>query len=116
MLRKQNINIIFESDSNRVANEIINCDGDIQIQGIYKDKNNTTSVNLLNPNEHDLQNMIHETRDITHEPTDAIPIVKKEIPMYENTLPTHRKIYDIASMEVYEVHLKMQSKPRLKVK
>ena len=90
-----------------MANELINCDDDIQIQGIYKDKNNTTSVNMLSPNEHDLQNLIQEANNNTHEPMLYQLSTNKRIPMYENTLPIHRNIYDIARMEVYELHLKI---------
>ena len=32
-----------------------------------------------------------------------------EISKYENTLPNHRKIYDIAHMEVYELYLEVMS-------
>ena len=90
-----------------MANELINCDDDIQIQGIYKDKNNTSSVDLLNPNEHDLQNLIQEANNNTHEPMLYQLSTNKRIPMYENTLPINRNIYDIARMEVYELHLKI---------
>ena len=90
-----------------MANELINCDDDIQIQGIYKDKNSTTFVNLLNPNEHDLQNLMQEATNNTHGPMLHQLSKNKETPMYENTLPTHRKIYDFARMEIYELHFKM---------
>ena len=36
-----------------------------------------------------------------------LPIGRK-VPMYENTLPTNREIYDIAKMEVYELHRKIE--------
>ena len=90
-----------------MANELINCDDDIQIQGMYKDKINTTFVNLLNSNEHDLQNLIQEASDNTHEPMLYQLSRNKEIPMYENTLPIHRTCYDIARIEVYEIHLQI---------
>ena len=48
----------FESDHIIVANELINCSDDIQMQGIHKEENNTASVNLLILNEHDLQHLI----------------------------------------------------------
>ena len=51
-----------------MANEIISCDDDITVQGSYKDTGNTTYVNMLNLNEHDLQNLIQETNDNTQEP------------------------------------------------
>ena len=69
-------------------------------------KNSTTSVNLLNSNEHGLRNLIQEASYNTHEPMLYQLSRNKEIPMYENTLPIHRKICNIARMEVYELHLK----------
>ena len=33
--------------------------------------------------------------------------IDNAIPTYENTLPIHRKTYDIAKMEVYELHRKI---------
>ena len=32
----------------------------------------------------------------------------RAIPTYEHTLPIHREIYDIATMEVYELHRKIE--------
>ena len=36
-------------------------------------------------------------------------IDKTEISKYENTLPIHRKIYDIANMEMYELYLEVMA-------
>ena len=36
-------------------------------------------------------------------------IDKTEISKYENTLPIHKKIYDIANMEMYELYLEVMS-------
>jgi hypothetical protein len=36
-------------------------------------------------------------------------IDKTEINKYENTLPIHRKIYDIANMEMYELYLEVMA-------
>ena len=32
----------------------------------------------------------------------------KETPLWGNTLPIHRKIYDIARMQMYEIDLEIQ--------
>ena len=66
-------------------------------------KTNNTTQRLLNSNEHDLQNLIQEANDNTHEPMLYQLSRNKEIPMYENTLPIHRKTY-IARITVYELH------------
>ena len=60
---------------------------------------------MLNSNEHGLQNLIQEANYNTHEPMLYQLSRNIEIPMYEHTLPIHRGIYDIARMEVYELHL-----------
>ena len=44
----------FESDYNVVASELLHNDDDIHIQGIFKDNNNTTSVNMLKLNDDEL--------------------------------------------------------------
>ena len=36
-------------------------------------------------------------------------IDKTEISKYENTLPIHRNIYDIANMEMYELYLEVMA-------
>ena len=36
-------------------------------------------------------------------------IDKIEISKYENTLPIHRRIYDIANMEMYELYLEVMA-------
>ena len=36
-------------------------------------------------------------------------IDKTEISKYENTLPIHRKIYDIANMDMYDLYLEVRS-------
>ena len=55
----------FESDCNLVANELIHNEDDIHIRGIYKDNDNTTSANLLNLHDEDLQNLIQEAQHNT---------------------------------------------------
>ena len=36
-------------------------------------------------------------------------IDKTEVSKYENTLPIHRTIYDIANMEMYELYLEVKA-------
>ena len=95
----------FESDYNVVANELIHNDDNIRIQGIYKDNNNTTYANMLNLNDEDFHNLIQAAQNNTQEPILYQLSTNKEIPMYENTLPIHRKNYDVARMQMYEIHL-----------
>ena len=61
----------------------------------------------MNLNGHGLQNLVPEADDNTNEPMLYQLSRNTEIPKYENTLPIHRNIYDIARMEVYELHLKV---------
>ena len=97
----------FESDYNVIANEFVNNDDDIHVKGICKYNNNTTSVNLVNLNENDLQYLIEDAHNNTIEPMLYKLSIDINIPTYENTLPIHRNICDIAKMEVYELHRKI---------
>ena len=98
----------FESDYNVIANELVKNDDNILVKGIYKENNNTKSVNLVNSNENDLQDLIEAAQNNTIESMlYKLPIDIKS-PTYENTLPIHRKIYDIAKTEVYELHRKIE--------
>jgi len=73
----------FESDYNVVANELIHNEDDIHIRGIYKDNDNTTSANLLNLHDEDLQNLIQEAQNNTQEPIMYQLSINKEMPMWE---------------------------------
>ena len=98
----------FESDYNVVANEVVHNDDDIKTRGIFKESNDTVSVNMLNLNDDDLQKLIQEAENSTQEPMIYQLTRNKDIPLWENTLPIHRKIYDIAKMQMYEIDLETQ--------
>ena len=59
-------------------------------------------------NDNELEQVIHQTADNTTEPILYQLSNKQEIPTYENTLPIHRKIYDKANMEMYELYLQIK--------
>ena len=64
-------------------------------------------INLLNAADDELDKIINsrsEEEPILHNIVD-----KTEISKYENTLPIHRKIYDIANMEMYDLYLEVMS-------
>ena len=63
---------------------------------------------MLNLNDDDLQKLIQEAQNNTQEPMLYQLTRNKEIPLWENTLPIHRKIYDIARMQMYEIDLETQ--------
>ena len=97
---------IFESDYDAVANDIVNNNdnGSIQIRGVYKnEKSQYEGIHFLNADENELDEIINSRSE--EEPMLYNVIVKTEISKYENTLPIHRKIYDIANMEMYELYL-----------
>ena len=62
----------------------------------------------MNLNENDLQDLIEDAQNNTIEPMLYKLSIDRQIPTYENTLPIHRKMYDIAKMEVYELHRKVE--------
>ena len=114
MLGRHSVNrsqIYYESDFNVVANEITNNPQlDFNIKGIYPNclegHVSHQHVNLLNLNDDALSKVISEhTEDV--EPLLYQISSKKSIPKYENTLAIHRKIYDIANMEMYELYMKV---------
>ena len=99
----------FESDYNVVANEVINNEnGAIQVKGLYKNgKSQFEHINLSNADDIELDKIINSRSE--EEPIRYNVINKSEISKYENTLPIHRKIYDIANMEMYELYLEVMS-------
>ena len=96
----------FESDYDAVANDVVNNNenGSIQIRGIYKNgKSQYEGINLLNADDDELDETINSRSE--EKPMLYNVLIKTEISKYENTLPIHRKIYDIANMEMYELYL-----------
>ena len=99
----------FESNYDVVANELINGTDNIEIKGIYPpDQTEAKHVNLLNLSDDELECVINTTADNTSEPILYQLSTNTEIPTYENTLPIHRKIYDKANMEMYELYLEVK--------
>jgi hypothetical protein len=93
-----------------VANELINNGNTIEIKGIYEQSktDDTGMINLLNLNDDELDDLINKTADITSKPILYQLSTNTEISTYENTLPIHRKIYDKANMEMYELDLQIK--------
>ena len=99
----------FESNYDVVANELINNENSVEIKGVYPQENNQTEyLNLLNVSNDEFNNVICETHNNTTEPLLYHLSMKVKIPMYGNTLPIHRKIYDVARMDMYELHLQIK--------
>ena len=98
----------FESNYDIVANEVINNEN-IDVKGVYKKSTGSQfeTINLLNADDNDLDRIINSRG--YEEPLIYNIIDKSEISKYENTLPIHRKIYDIANMEMYELYLEVLS-------
>ena len=98
-----------ESDYDVVANEVVNNEnGLIHIKGTYKnEKPQLENNNSLNADDNELDKIINPRSE--EEPMLYNVIDKTEISKYENTVPIHRKIYDIANMEMYELYLKAMS-------
>ena len=90
-----------------MANEVVN-NGNVEVKGIYKnDKSQLEHINLLSADDDELDKIINsrsEEEPILYDITD-----KTEISKCENTLPIHRKIYDIANMEMYELYLEVMA-------
>ena len=100
----------FESGYDAVANDVVNNNGNssIQIRSIYKNKKSQyEGINLLNADDDELDKIINSKSE--EEPVIYNVVDKTEISKYENTLPIHRKIYDIANMEMYELYLEVRA-------
>ena len=63
---------------------------------------------MLNSDDDDLQKLIQEAQNNTQEPMLYQLTKHKEIQLWGNPLPIHRKIYDIARMQMYEIDLEIQ--------
>ena len=100
----------FESNYDVVANELINNSNSINIQGVYQTSSQVEGEhqNLLNLQDHELDILINTTAGRTSEPILYHRTPNIEIPAYENTLPIHRKIYDKANMDMYELELQVK--------
>ena len=68
-------------------------------------KSQIEGIHLLNADDNELYEIINSSE----EPIIYNVIDKTEISKYENTLPIHRKIYDLANMEMYELYLEVMS-------
>ena len=101
----------MKSDYGVVANEVVhnnNDNGSIQIRGVYKNgKSQYEGINLLNADDDELDKTINSKSE--EEPMIYNDIGKPEISKCENTLPIHRKIYDIANMDMYELYLEVRA-------
>ena len=106
---KKSSNEYFETNWDTVANEIIT-NKNVSVSGIRESTNNNEIIlcDLLNLND-DMLN------DLANNADESDPMIyrlsnKQHIPLYENTLPIHRKIYDKANMEMYVIELYMEIK------
>ena len=100
----------FEPNYDVVANELVNNNNSIHIQGVYETSSQVEGArhNLLNLQDHELDILINTTADRTSEPILYHLTSSMEIPAYENTLPIHRQIYDKANMDMYELELQVK--------
>ena len=97
----------FESDYGTVADEIAN-DENVEVKGLYKNgKSQFEHINLWNAGDNELDKIIYSLSE--EDPILYDIVDKTEISKYENTLPIHKRVYDIANMEIYELHLEAMS-------
>ena len=78
-----------------------------KLEVFTKIRSQDEGINSLNADGNELDEIINsrsEEEPMLYNVTD-----KTEISKYENTLPIHRKIYDIANMEMYELYLEVMA-------
>ena len=74
----------------------------VEVKGLYKNEQaQFEHINVLDADDIELDKTINSRSE--EEPIIYNIVYKNEISKYENTLPIHRKIYDIANMEMYEL-------------
>ena len=97
----------FESDYDIVADETTN-NTNVEVKGPYKnEKSQFEHINPFNADDDEVDQTINSRSE--EEPILYDIVDNTEISKYENTLPIHRKIYDIAHMEMYELYLEVMS-------
>eukprot|EP00971_Amphidinium_carterae_P341022 6479623-Amphidinium_carterae.1 len=92
----------FDTNVEDVWDEIIKTD-EVKVKGIYGSICNAKPIDILNCSDADFDAVMTEETPLIYQ-------ISKEqgIPLHENTLPIHRKIYDKANMDMYELHLKIK--------
>ena len=90
-----------------MANEVVN-NVNVEIKGICNnEKPQIEHINLLNADDDELDKIIDSRSGEESILYDIID--KTEVSKYENTLPNHKNIYDIANMEMYELYLEVMA-------
>jgi hypothetical protein len=102
----------FETDYDVMSEELVlnarSARSSVHVRGIYPDDEDLTDDrNILNATTNELERIIEENSTINPPMVYQISF-NNEIPLYENTLPIHRKIYDIARMEMYELYMEVK--------
>ena len=55
-----------------------------------------------------MEQSLSKCKDKGHDPLIYKLVYNNEYPLYDNSLPIHRKVYDKANMDLYEIHLKIR--------
>ena len=62
-----------------------------------------------------MEYLLAKCKDRNHDPLIYKLVYNDEYPLYENSLSIHRKVYDKANMDLYEIHLQVKRlSPRCK--
>ena len=55
-----------------------------------------------------MEQLLLKCQDKNNDPLIYKLVYNNEYPLYDNSLPIHRKIYDKANMDLYEIHLEVK--------
>ena len=98
----------FTQDRMTALKEWLKKPDEVSYCGIYDNSKDLHTYQFL-MNRDNLQAMIDLARSKEFEPMVWMVNISKKTPLFNNTLPIHRKIYDIANMMVYKKHLYIMS-------
>ena len=66
-----------------------------------------SDIDLLNPDDDKMEQLLLKCQDKNNDPLIYKLVYNNEYPLYDNSLSIHRKVYDKANMDLYEIHLQV---------
>jgi len=101
----------FTQDRMSALKEWLKNPSDVSYTGIYDNHEDLHKYQFMMMDQEELQTMIDIAKNKSKQVNPMVWMVRtsKKTPLYNNSLPIHRKIYDIANMKLYKQHLYITS-------
>ena len=98
----------FTNDWDTVCTELLSNEN-VSVFGIHdSDINPDNDIDLLNLDDGKMEQLLSKRQDKNHDPLIYKLVYNNEYPLYDNSLSIHRKVYDKANMDLYEIHLQVK--------